>query len=38
MFQEEGQVWKDMDTQEEWLHMALMCSFPQDEESEENTD
>lgn len=32
-----GEERKDTGAQKEWLHMALMCSFPQDGSSAENT-
>lgn len=34
---EKGEARKDMSAQKEGLHMALMCSFPQDRSSAENT-
>lgn len=33
-----GEERKDTGAQKEWLHMALMCSFPQDGSSTENTE
>lgn len=33
-----GEERKDTSAQKEWLHLALMCSFPQDGSSPENTE
>lgn len=38
MFQEKEKRERTWGAQKEWLHMALMCSFPQDGSSTENTE